>query len=547
MIYLDIETTLAHDKIWCCVLKEGDEFTVFTTREGLQDRINKATQIAGHNIIGFDAPVLYDVWDIEIPHEKLVDTLILSRMALPERRSHSLAAWGETLGYEKGDFTDYDAGFSQEMLEYCQRDVEVLEKLYERLQMHLHQFPANCVAMEYKVASIIKKQEQAGFKLDIQLAITLCAEFKYRMDKMQESFQILFPPIVIERYSEVTGKRLKDNIEVFNPSSRQQIYKRLTELGAKFTKQTEKGNPIVDEGELKKIDLPEAKEILEYLLLNKRYAQVRGWRKWLKLDRKYKDNRVHGRVITCGTVTGRMSHLDPNVAQVPSVKSEFGKECRECWTVEKGNVLVGADASGLELRMLAHYMNDENYTKELLDGDIHTANQKAAKLQTRDQAKTFIYAFLYGAGPAKIGQIVGGDYRHGKKMIDEFLRNTPALAILRQKVAAQAKCGYLRGLDGRRLLVRSEHSALNTLLQSAGAIAMKQALVELDRKLTEAGIPCDFVANVHDEWQIEAPEFCANQLGELAVEAIREMSLYFNMNCPLDAEYKIGKTWAETH
>ena len=542
MVYLDIETTLAHDKIWCCVLKEGDEFTVFTTREGLQDRINQATQIAGHNIIGFDAPVLYDVWDIEIPHEKLVDTLILSRMALPERRSHSLAAWGETLGYEKGDFTDYDAGFSQEMLEYCQRDVEVLEKLYERLQMHLHQFPANCVAMEYKVASIIKKQEQAGFKLNERMANGLYHEFTNKMWAITEELQKIFPPIVTERYSEKTGKRLKDHVEEFNVGSRQQIYKRLTELGAKFTKQTDKGNPIVDEAELKKIDLPEAKKILEYLLLQKRSAQVKSW-----LEAVQDDGRVHGRVITCGAVTGRMAHLSPNMAQVPSVKSEFGKECRECWTVEKGNVLVGADASGLELRMLAHYMNDENYTKELLDGDIHTANQKAAKLQTRDQAKTFIYAFLYGAGPAKIGQIVGGDYRHGKKMIDEFLRNTPALAILRQKVAAQAKCGYLRGLDGRRLLVRSEHSALNTLLQSAGAIAMKQALVELDRKLTEAGIPCDFVANVHDEWQIEAPEFCANQLGELAVEAIREMSLYFNMNCPLDAEYKIGKTWAETH
>jgi len=542
MVYLDIETTLAHDKIWCCVLKEGDEFTVFTTREGLQDRINQATQIAGHNIIGFDAPVLYDVWDIEIPHEKLVDTLILSRMALPERRSHSLAAWGETLGYEKGDFTDYDAGFSQEMLEYCQRDVEVLEKLYERLQMHLDKFPANCVAMEYKVASIIKKQEQAGFKLNERMANGLYHEFTNKMWAITEELQKIFPPIVTERYSEKTGKRLKDHVEEFNVGSRQQIYKRLTELGAKFTKQTDKGNPIVDEAELKKIDLPEAKKILEYLLLQKRSAQVKSW-----LEAVQDDGRVHGRVITCGAVTGRMAHLSPNMAQVPSVKSEFGKECRECWTVEKGNVLVGADASGLELRMLAHYMNDENYTKELLDGDIHTANQKAAKLQTRDQAKTFIYAFLYGAGPAKIGQIVGGDYRHGKKMIDEFLRNTPALAILRQKVAAQAKCGYLRGLDGRRLLVRSEHSALNTLLQSAGAIAMKQALVELDRKLTEAGIPCDFVANVHDEWQIEAPEFCANQLGELAVEAIREMSLYFNMNCPLDAEYKIGKTWAETH
>jgi len=542
MIYLDIETTMAHDKIWCCVLKEGDEFTVFTTREGLQDRINQATQIAGHNIIGFDAPVLYDVWDIEIPHEKLVDTLILSRMALPERRSHSLAAWGETLGYEKGDFTDYDAGFSQEMLEYCQRDVEVLEKLYERLQIHLDKFPANCVAMEYKVASIIKKQEQAGFKLNERMANGLYHEFTNKMWAITEELQKIFPPIVTERYSEKTGKRLKDHVEEFNVGSRQQIYKRLTELGAKFTKQTDKGNPIVDEAELKKIDLPEAKKILEYLLLQKRSAQVKSW-----LEAVQDDGRVHGRVITCGAVTGRMAHISPNMAQVPSVKSEFGKECRECWTVEQGNVLVGADASGLELRMLAHYMNDENYTKELLDGDIHTANQKAANLKTRDEAKTFIYAFLYGAGPAKIGQIAGGSYQHGKNMINEFLRNTPALATLRDKVGKQAESGYLRGLDGRRLLVRSEHAALNTLLQSAGAIAMKQALVELDRKLTDAGIPFDFVANVHDEWQIETPEFCAEQVGELAVEAIREMSLYFNMNCPLDAEYKIGTTWAETH
>lgn len=542
MIYLDIETNMAHSKIWCCVLKEGDEFTVFTTRHGLQERIDQASQIAGHNIIGFDAPVLYDVWDIEIPHEKLVDTLILSRMALPERRGHSLASWGETLGFEKGDFTDYDAGFSQEMLEYCQRDVEVLEKLHEYLKRHLEQFPANCVAMEHKVASIIKKQEQAGFKLNERLAVSLYHEFTNKMWAITEELQKIFPPIVTERYSEKTGKRLKDHVEEFNVGSRQQIHKRLTALGAKFSKETEKGNPIVDEAELKKVDLPEAKKILEYLLLQKRSAQVKSW-----IDAVQDDGRVHGRVITCGAVTGRMSHLSPNMAQVPSTKSEFGKECRECWIVEQGNVLVGADASGLELRMLAHYMNDDNYTRELLDGDIHTANQKAANLATRDQAKTFIYAFLYGAGPVKIGQIVGGSYRVGQDMIKRFLSNTPALADLREKVAKQAASGYLRGLDGRRLVVRSEHAALNTLLQSAGAIVMKQALVELDRKLTEAGIPFDFVANVHDEWQIETPEFCAEQVGEFAVEAIREMSLYFNMNCPLDGEFKIGKTWADTH
>jgi DNA polymerase I-like protein with 3'-5' exonuclease and polymerase domains len=188
-------------------------------------------------------------------------------------------------------------------------------------------------------------------------------------------------------------------------------------------------------------------------------------------------------------------------------------------------------------------MNDNEYTNEVVSGDIHTANQKAAGLETRSQAKTFIYAFLYGAGAAKIGSVVGGSQKEGQKLITRFLRNTPKLQRLRERVSeAFTARGVLLGLDGRKLLVRSEHSALNTLLQGAGAIAMKQALVFLHKDLTKQKIPFKLVANVHDEWQIEVPEKYAEQVGQSGVTAITDAGVEFKMG-----EYKIGDTWKQTH
>jgi len=260
-----------------------------------------------------------------------------------------------------------------------------------------------------------------------------------------------------------------------------------------------------------------------------------------------KDQRVHGYVNTIGAVTGRMTHSSPNLAQVPSVYSPYGKECRECWTVPKGYKLVGADAAGLELRMLAHYMNDKEYTDAILHGDIHTTNQKAAGLTTRDSAKTFIYAFLYGAGDAKIGSIVGGSKRDGAKLKDVFLENTPSLRQLRERVARASVRGHLKGLDQRRLIIRSQHAALNTLLQSAGAVIMKKSLTLLDEYATIHKIEYQFVGNIHDEFQAEVREDQADKFGWLAVECIKAAGLKFNLNCPLDGEYKVGNTWANTH
>jgi DNA polymerase-1 len=264
---------------------------------------------------------------------------------------------------------------------------------------------------------------------------------------------------------------------------------------------------------------------------------------------KYTDenNRVHGKVITNGAVTGRMTHSSPNLAQIPASGKPYGKECRQCWTVPTGSKLVGIDASGLELRMLAHYMDDDAYTAEVLDGDIHTANMNAAGLTERSQAKTFIYAFLYGAGAGKIGSIVGGSYVQGQELIDAFLDNTPALKELKAKVARLSRAGILQGLDGRQLRVRSEHSALNTLLQGAGAIVMKQALINLNESLTRGGIPFKLVANVHDEWQIETPEYFAPFVGRAGVKAIEKAGIDLELRCPLTGEYNIGDDWSETH
>ena len=546
MITLDIETNTKHDTIWCVVTEEVQtgNLAVHTTPETLAPLLRDAICVIGHNIIGFDAPVLDKVWNLQIPNSKLVDTLVLSRLYSPSLEGgHSLDSWGKRLGDHKIVFSDYDAGLSDEMIDYCKQDVKLTTTLYKHLVNSLKSegFSEQCADLEHRVAIIMAVQERNGFALDVDGATSLYQDITHKMRLITTDLQKVFPPIVEQRWSEKTGKQLKDKVTEFNVGSRQQIAERLEAVGVTFSLKTEKGATIVNEKVLEGIDVPEAKMIHEYLMLQKRAAQIDSW---LAHQR---DGRVHGRVITNGAVTGRMTHHSPNMAQVPSVSAPYGKECRSFWTVPAGHKLVGIDASGLELRMLAHYMRDENYTNEILSGDIHTANMKAAGLTDRNQAKTFIYAFLYGAGPAKIGEIVNGGYSEGQKLMSAFLKNTPALARLRERVAKFAETGTRPGLDGRRLRVRSQHAALNTLLQGAGAIVMKQALVVLCDTLDSLGIPYKLVANVHDEFQIETPEHFAKAVGKQAVKAIQEAGDQLKLRCPLDGEFNIGNNWAETH
>jgi DNA polymerase I-like protein with 3'-5' exonuclease and polymerase domains len=544
-IAIDIETDdLKATQIWCAVTQDvnSGEVKVWKSANGLQEYIGKQSVLIGHNIIGFDLPVLKKLWNLNTESIQVKDTLVMSRLLNPViEKGHSLDAWGVRLGLKKGDFSDFANGLSEDMVEYCIQDVKITVELYNRLRTDLLEW-GESVDLEHEVATIVKEQEENGFKLDVPKAMSLLSAWQLELSTIEDELQEIFKPIVTERFSEKTGRRLKDKVEVFNPGSRKQIAERLVALGWKPTKFTEKGAIIVDEKVLQTVKRPEAASLLRFLLLQKRVAQVKSW-----IENVDEGGRVHGQVRTNGAITGRMTHSNPNMAQVPRVGTPYGEECRSVWTIEDGNVLLGADASGLELRMLAHYMNDDNYTKEILEGDIHTKNMEAAGLTQRDQAKTFIYAFLYGAGPAKIGAIVGGGEREGKKLIESFLSNTPALQKLRDKVNRLAEKEWLPGLDGRRLIVRSQHAALNTLLQGAGAIVMKQALILLHRKIINGKINARFVANIHDEWQIETTTEDADTVGFLAVQSIRQAGIRLRLRCPLDGEFKVGLNWAATH
>jgi len=547
-IILDIETNTAHDIIWCVVTRNIDngEVKVWKNQDGLQKYLDSCTSIIMHNGINFDGPVLKKNWKITMRKMKVCDTLVISRLFSPSiELGHSLEAWGNRLGFQKTAFTDFDGGLTEEMVSYCIQDTLVTQKLYEYLTKEMsHDYSQESIKLEHEVAFIIAEQERNGFRFDEVKALQLLSVLKTKLDAICVEMQRIFPPKVTSgRTHKTHGRPLPDIVEDFNPGSRKQIAERLIEKGWKPKKHTEKGSVIVDETTLEGLDFPEAKAIAEYLMLQKRIAQVESW-----IDAIKTDGRVHGQVITNGAVTGRMTHHSPNMAQVPNSGSPYGPECRELWTVEKGYKLVGIDASGLELRMLAHYMRDNAYTNEVVSGDIHTANQKAAGLETRNQAKTFIYAFLYGAGAAKIGSVVGGSSKEGQALITRFLRNTPGLKSLREKVSRiYAQKAWLPGLDGRKLLVRAEHSALNTLLQGAGAIAMKQAVVILHKKLRKSKIDFKMVVNCHDEWQIETTPESAELVGKLGVDSIREAGEHFNMRCPLTGEYRVGNNWKETH
>jgi len=571
-LIFDIEANgLAPTKVWCIVTEDIDTGTVVTYVEGQWALFNKAIaqaeEVIGHNILGYDIEVCQRLLKTDFSTVKITDTLVLSRLANPQRQAHSLGAWGETLGYPKGDYSDWSR-FTPEMLDYCKQDVAVNREVYKALLIELKGFAPSSIELEHDVMRITQQQMRNGWLLDQPKARDLVAGLKEQSYDLEEEVQRVFIPLptfikVVSpkvkkdgNFSTVGLKFLGDawvNVggpfsridwPVFNLGSRQQIGRYLKHFGWVPKVFTETGHAIVSEDILKNVKgIPEAALIASYLLVGKRIAQVSSWLEAVNEDTQ----RVHGYVNTNGAVTGRMTHSKPNLAQVPSSGSLYGPECRSCWIVGEGYKLVGIDASGLELRMLAHFMNDSSYTDTILNGDIHTANMLAAGLETRPQAKTFIYAYLYGAGDEKIGSIAGGGRAMGKRLKDSFLAATPALADLKANVAQAASRGYIQGLDGRKVYIRSEHAALNSCLQSAGAIIMKQALVILDKFATQWKLTYKIVGQIHDEFQVEVKAEHADRFGRLAADCITAAGIHYNLRCPLAGDYHIGDNWNDTH
>lgn len=560
------------------------------------DLLMEADQIIGHNIIKFDIPAIQKLFPWFTPgEERVYDTLVMSRLLWPDlmdrdgravasgrllprlRGSHSLEAWGQRLGEWKGDYSaemkakglDPWAEWNLDMQVYCEQDVVVTVKFLELIESK--GTDPRATELEHRVAHIVAEQERHGFMFDYEGALDLLRTLQEERADVESKLQSLFDPWFsfeeektpartvnyknLERHSTWAGATYsKVKLNVFNPGSRAHIADRLQKVrGWKPSEFTANGQPKVDDEILGNLPYPEAQQIAYYLMLQKRIGQVyEGRNSWINKF-NHETGRMHGSVVTNGAVTGRMTHSHPNVAQTPSVGAPYGKECRALWTVPAGKKLVGVDVSGLELRMLAHFMAPHDggaYGETVINGDIHTANMEAAGLPERNMAKTFIYAFLYGAGNQKIGSIVGKGARHGGVLKQRFLEKTPALNKLIKGVSRKAKRdGYLRGLDGRVLHIRHQHAALNTLLQSAGALVCKRWAVEVEDELRRRGWKdrVQVVANIHDEHQYECDEEIAEEMGELSIECIKRAGEYFGIRIPLDGEANVGNNWKETH
>lgn len=611
--FFDIEADALLDKvtkIHCIVIRQGGveyRYRDGQFQEGLL-RLDLAPAIVGHNIIGYDIPAIRKVLGFPLGSKGrlVIDTLVLTRLAFPTLKeldwtnrpsfpeksygSHSLKAWGHRLGFLKGTFGEEDGAFdkwTQELEDYCARDVEVTEKLFRKMaEVNL---PDLAVLYENELQTMISAQERWGFPFDIQGAQVLNAKIQTRRDELLSQLAATFPskpaiPLAVYKRHQAKaleltgGKNPLDHVESlsgqgikfkwkpeqpFNPASRAQVAERFMAMGWKPLEFTDGGAPKLSEEVLEFIGehYPEGRPLAEFMMLEKRLGAISGGdNAWLKLVGD--DGRMHGRCNTMGAVTFRFTHSEPNMTQVPSNGKPYGKECRALFHAPAGWKQVGCDVAGLELRMLGHYMSPFDggeFIKVLLDGDIHTRNQQAAGLPTRNDAKTFIYAFLYGAGDVKLGTILHPKEtsesklkKAGKLLRQRFLAQTPALMkltdLVQKKVAREKK---LRAIDGRTLYVRSAHSALNTLLQSAGAIATKVATVEFKRLLEAQDLWMEqdwcLVAHVHDEWQTMCKEEYADTVAVTAIEAIKKAGVVLGFRCPLTGDYKIGQNWSETH
>ena len=560
----DIETNgFLHlcDKVHCIVLKNIDTGEILTpSNKDAIKLLEDAELIIGHNIIKFDIPVLEKLYSATFKG-KIFDTLVGTRLVYADIKEsdfskkdfpkdcigkHSLKAWGNRIGeYKEQIETDWQT-FTPEMLEYCKQDTEVTYKLYKVLEEK--GYSQEAMDLEHEVASLIFKQEQHGFTFDRKKAEALSVKLKARQAELAEELQGVFEPIVAERWSTKTGKRLKDQVTVFNPSSRHHVAQRLKDkYGWEAKEFTSDGKAKLDDSILSKLPYPEAKILCETFLLTKRIAQIAtGSQAWLKHER---NGKIHGTCNTNSCVTSRASHSFPNLGQVVSTSAPYGKECRELFTVPEGKRLVGIDVSSLEVMMLCHFMSkfdNGEYTKVALEGDIHTETQKLAGLDSRDLAKRFYYCFLYGGSVKKIAEVINKPFKEAGKIKKRFLNNLPALHKLIEGVQSAAERGYLNGLDKRQIKVRNSYSALNTLLQSAGAILCKRWLVEFNKEIKKFK-NAQQVVWVHDEIQVECEEQDAEDIGKIAVECIKRAGEHFQLRVPLTGEYKISTNWSGTH
>lgn len=621
------------DTIHCIVAQDPITGEVFEAGPGdvesMARLLMRADRLIGHDIARFDLPVLEHHFPWFRYRGEIYDTHAASRLVFasnmyecsiafqryqtrsPEEReariptklldAHKLEAWGYRLKIPK-QHADVELSFfeqwSQDLQDRCRSDVEINTALYHRLQQPAAiDWPAcseRSVLNESKVAYIIGVQERNGVGFDREAATTLYAQLIQERDELGKVLrQLVQPwlapdgrPLVPKRamvrkakrqwpeYVEAAAEYQRFKVVEFNPDSPLHIARVLTAVYGWQPKEfTPGGQAQTNEAILADLDYPIIPQLVRYITIGTRLGQLADGREaWLKHET---EGRIHGAVKVTGTRTSRAAHWKPNLGQVPALKKPYGAECRALFKPTRpGWVQVGVDASGLELRMLAHrmaYFDGGAFAEIVLDGDPHTEWMKATGIYIRDNQKTVSYAFLYGAQDERLGLTVIRDWRMayekgltqvpppsascaeelGRAARRGLLRNFRALEKLLDNCHAASERGYIHALDGRILACKSKHGSLNDLLQSDGAILIKWAMAlwwdELCAEFGPPGIRWALMLWVHDEWQFECVPEIADRLGEMVCRAITQAGDLLGVRCRMDGEHKVGHNWKETH
>jgi len=590
--------------MWCISIRdintgEPELFTDYDpTKRSIEDAVNiifKADKWANHNIIGFDMEVLKKLgYNLPTPLPLVIDTLICSKVLYPTIQnfkfkgkvprkiswSHSLEAWGHRLKENKGIYDDWSE-YTPEMGEYCEQDTKVTYLMLKHLEARAESINVpwdfTCLpsplAIEHKFKYLTTRQEKTGFPFDVAAARELVGPVLEEREELLDKLQETFPPVTETIHYETKVKKIKKVKEVttvFNPGSRKQIGERLMSAGWQPGSFTVTGRPVVNEDTMSDAALliPEAELIDRYLTLDKRLGQIlNGDNAWLRLE---KEGVVYGSVDTLGCVTFRVSHVRPNMSQVPSVGKYLGKECRNLFHAREGWILVGADLAGIELRCLGHYLHHWDggeYIKHVLHGDVHTVHQQAFGLPPGDKwrsiGKSGTYCLIYGGGDWKLGRTLKDRgtkesvERAGKKFRASLMSSLPALAKLvaaiKKKRLAKSIYGkhFIRGLAGHPLYCRAAHSSINTLTQHAGAVVAKVWYILFHREMDELGYvygrDYETYGFFHDEIQAGSRPGVEDTVGHVLCDTALKAGVLLGMRIPTEAEYKKGYTWLDTH
>lgn len=586
-------------RVWCIVTKDMDtgeikkyhDYDAITGRDGdIRSGLRSllaAEKTVTHNGICYDIPVLEKMFDVVFDNE-VVDTLVLSYLYYPDRKNgHSAKAWGEKLGHSKVEHEDW-SHFSQDMLHRCVEDVEIQYKIYNKLVEEAGSWDwLDAIETENKIAKIMHEQEKVGWYVDVDLI----KQHVVTLDRLiEETYNKVYPlmprvltstPTVYKynkngfksvRYVKLNKRKDAELVNTYvdesdrqicefkvykdaNLNSRPQVMAMLKQYGWRPINHTKKGNPQLDIESIEAMaeDFPGKDDLIKYFIYTSRRAHFQNVNDPEKgLLAKVKNHRIHGGAITNGCNTARMQHR--GIVNEPRVGSIFGLESRSVYTCPEGRILVGCDEKGMEQRRLAHYLEDENFTRLIQTEDLHKITQERMGVDTRDIAKTLYYAVLYGAGDRKVSTQLGCTMRHAKHLRELFFEALPNLKALLDRVKKASQRGYLKGIDGRKLWVRrgeggkiKEHTALNLLLQAAGAIVFKKANILMDEEINRLGLDAFQVINMHDEVVLECDPDCASELAKILKDAIIKSGRYFNLLCPLEGEAKIGTDWSQVH